>query len=129
MSNRKQWFIDRIGQRVYRNHVGCDCTICKGGYTHGIIISDPLSADYIWESESISNSEGDPLMYFDTIEQRDAFETFLKENSITYDGSIEKCVEVLVARIGIEDAPSIVLFQKIAKNYLNIQNIANEKSK
>jgi hypothetical protein len=123
MSNRKQWFIDRIGLTVYRNHVGCPCDICKDGYEDGVIISDPLSADYLWESESISNSEGDPLMYFDTIEQRDAFERLLKENSITFDGPTEKCVEGLVALVGIEDASAIHLFQRIANNYLKIKSV------
>jgi hypothetical protein len=109
--------------------MGCPCDICKNGYEYGAFILDALSADYLCEMEATRNREGDPLMYFDTIEQRNTFEQLLKEHLITYDGPIERCIEGLVERVGIEDASSIVLFKKIAKNYLNIQNIANEKSK
>ena len=29
IENRKQWFIDRIGKRVYRGQTSCQCETCK----------------------------------------------------------------------------------------------------
>lgn len=123
MNERKQWFLERIGKRVFRNHVGCPCDICESGYEYGVVIDDALSADYLCEVEATGNHEGDPLMYFDTIEQRNAFEQLLKEHTVLYNGPIERCIEGLVMKVGIEDASSIAIFQRIAKNYFNIQKI------
>jgi hypothetical protein len=101
--------------------VGCPCDICESGYENGVVIGDALSADYLCEMEATGNREGDPLMYFDTIEQRNVFEQLLKEHSIVYDRPIERCIEGLVVKVGIEDASSIAIFQRIAKNYLKLQ--------
>ena len=77
---RKQWFIDRIGKRVYRNKTSCDCATCERIYTDGIIISDSTHADYIFDCECIYNAEGNPLKYFDTLEERNVFEKELQKN-------------------------------------------------
>lgn len=44
---RKQWFIDRIGKRVFRPPVKCQCESCKDGHINGILISDADHADYL----------------------------------------------------------------------------------
>ena len=127
MTERKQWFIDRIGKRVYRNKIVCPCVVCKTVYNYGITIADTLSADYMCEIEATSNSEGEPLMYFDTIEQRDAFEEILKDYQIEPDTTISRCIEGLTQKVGLQDASAIHLFQKIVKNYLKLKTIDNEK--
>lgn len=71
---RLQWFIDRIGKRVYRNKTSCECQPCAEVYANGLIINDELHADYLCDLEGLSNYEGRPLGYFDTIEERDEFE-------------------------------------------------------
>lgn len=49
---RKQWFIDRIGKRVYRPPVRCDCQTCIDGHLNGILICDETHADYLHSCES-----------------------------------------------------------------------------
>lgn len=48
---RKQWFIDRIGKRVYRDATSCKCPICKSGGEHGVFINDKLHALYLQDCE------------------------------------------------------------------------------
>lgn len=48
---RKQWFIDRIGKRVYRPPVTCKCQSCVDGHINGILISDETHADYLHACE------------------------------------------------------------------------------
>ncbi len=78
---RKQWFIDRIGKKIYRNKTTCDCAICESVYKNGLTVSDEMHADYVHECESIYNYEGTPLKYFDTIQERDVFEQGLKKEA------------------------------------------------
>lgn len=73
-TERAKWFNDRIGKVVYRNKTSCDCETCEDACENGLTITDEVHADYIRELESIYNYEGSPLKYFDTIEERDAFE-------------------------------------------------------
>jgi hypothetical protein len=47
------WFIDRIGQRIYRlTNTKC-CTRCDNVYANGLIIYDKDHAEwlYCWQSE------------------------------------------------------------------------------
>jgi len=69
-----QWFIDRISKRIYRNKTTCKCGVCAHVYTDGLVVDDELHANYLYDCVGISNHEGFPLQYFDTIEQRDEFE-------------------------------------------------------
>lgn len=43
-----KWFKNRIGKRVYRNDVSCDCTDCKNVTVGGLIISDDQHAEYLY---------------------------------------------------------------------------------
>ena len=56
----KQWFIDRIGQRVYRTDASCSCEVCKKIGEVGLIISDDLHAQYLYDCQNELN-----LYYFD----------------------------------------------------------------
>ena len=64
-NNRLQWFIDRIGKRVFRNNNGCACVGCKDVYEHGLVITDKFHADYLCDTEGDYNAGGDLLRYFD----------------------------------------------------------------
>lgn len=75
--DRKQWFIDRIGKRVYRNSTHCNndkCIPCKNVYKNGIVITDKQHATYLYDIECDYNREGKPLRYFDTLEEMLEFE-------------------------------------------------------
>lgn len=48
---RKQWFVDRIGKRVYRCPIKCQCDSCKNGHINGILIQDYEHAIYLHLAE------------------------------------------------------------------------------
>jgi hypothetical protein len=79
ITEREQWFLDRVGKRVWRNKNYCDCNTCDVVYTKGLMITDSLHAGYLWAVEGDYYREGFPLKYFDTPEERDAFELTLKK--------------------------------------------------
>ncbi len=74
---RNQWFLDRVGKRVYRNKTTCDCLTCENVYKKGIVITDETDANYLHSIEVDFTASGDPTHYFDTIEERDTFEKTL----------------------------------------------------
>lgn len=53
---RQQWFLDRIGKRVFRESNGCPCITCKKNTKNGIIILDEEHAIYMHDMECISNN-------------------------------------------------------------------------
>jgi len=71
--DRKQWFISRIGKRVF-NTSFCDCIICQSFYESGTIIHDEFEAIATYGFESDLQAEGTKLKYFDTKEERTAYE-------------------------------------------------------
>ena len=66
---RCQWFIDRIGKRIYRTKTSCDCKTCTRVYNEGLVIEDKFHATYV---SDISGEEG--LKYFDTLKERNQHE-------------------------------------------------------
>ena len=78
LSEREQWFLDRVGKRVWMNKTICKCPACIYYYNNGVIIS-LLNAKYIYFKELLYNRDGIPMKYFDTPEERDAFELTLKK--------------------------------------------------
>ena len=62
---RKQWFLDRIGKRVFRGETSCQCEICKRVSNEGLIITDELHAIYLYDIEGMYNAEGHNLTYRD----------------------------------------------------------------
>jgi|GEM_PF-3329720 len=74
VNERLQWFLDRIGKRVFRNHAGCPCVICKKVYEQGFVIVDASHAEYVHDNEADYAASGHPLRYFDTKEQALAYE-------------------------------------------------------
>lgn len=62
--NRKQWFIDRIGKRVYRGMVSCPCESCQKAGKEGLVISDNDHANYLYDRERELG-----LKYYDSLEE------------------------------------------------------------
>lgn len=54
---RKQWFIDRIGKRVFRETNGCKCETCKRITNEGLVIFDKQHASYLFDVEGMSREE------------------------------------------------------------------------
>lgn len=52
MGHNLQWFIDRIGKRIYRGETTCPCDVCKGVHKHGLVISDKLHARYLYDCQN-----------------------------------------------------------------------------
>jgi len=71
--DRKQWFIDRIGKRVF-NTLFCDCQTCQSYYEAGTIIHNKFEAIVLFDTESDLQAEGTKLKYFDTKEERTIYE-------------------------------------------------------
>jgi hypothetical protein len=70
MQDRKQWFIDRIGKRVYRDANGCSCEVCKQIRDVGLVIIDKMHANYLYDMEAMSNNPQEsnhPFKYRDVI--------------------------------------------------------------
>lgn len=67
-SERQKWFLERIGERVYRNHYNC-CEHCERVYKDGLIITDGTHATYLYDIECESAIAGNPIHYFDTKEE------------------------------------------------------------
>lgn len=65
-----KWFKDRIGKRVYRTGTSCDCEICNCVVSQGLIIKDNIHAMYLNDIYHDFNAEGDYIMYYDTLEER-----------------------------------------------------------
>lgn len=63
---RKQWFLDRIGKRVFRNKTSCECGVCANVSKKGLIISDEMHAEYLFDIEGSYTHDGYPLRYFDS---------------------------------------------------------------
>lgn len=66
LSEREQWFRERIGKRVFRNDYGCHCSVCEAVLKNGLIITDEFTADYLYDCETDFAGEQVPLRYFDT---------------------------------------------------------------
>jgi predicted metal-binding protein len=78
---RKQWFLNRIGKVVYRSEVTCGCEHCKDVYNNGLTVGDKDHADYLYDWECITSIDYPklPVRYFDTIKQRDEYESKIKQ--------------------------------------------------
>jgi hypothetical protein len=56
MTHDLQWFIDRIGKRVFRDKdissYICSCDICKNIFEKGLIILDKEHAQYLFDVQN-----------------------------------------------------------------------------
>lgn len=60
MTDREQWFINRIGKRVFRETNGCPCEVCKNVTDKGLVIADKMHALYLYNIEGVYNIESEP---------------------------------------------------------------------
>jgi len=54
----KEWFIERIGKRVYRDDTGKCCLICDKIVRRGLIVLDKLHAEYLAMIDMDFGAEG-----------------------------------------------------------------------
>lgn len=65
---REQWFLDRIGKRIYRENNGCPCEVCQKITDTGLIIADEMHASYLNDVEAMYNAESEhKLKYTDNV--------------------------------------------------------------
>ena len=50
----KQWFINRIGKRIYRKNNICNCRICVHVHEEGLIIIDENHATYLYDCQEMN---------------------------------------------------------------------------
>lgn len=62
----KDWFVERIGQKIYRDDNGCDCHVCKTIERVGLVIHDELHAQYLHD---VHTEMG--INYYDTKKEKD----------------------------------------------------------
>jgi hypothetical protein len=67
-NERKKWFLDRVGKKIYRDKIFCDCSVCKRVENEGVFVLDKNHALYLLDIESISNDPTEsnhPIKYRD----------------------------------------------------------------
>jgi len=63
MTNQKhnqEWFISRVGKKVFRTEASCQCDVCKEVGKFGLIIVDEFHAKYLYDCQNELN-----LYYFE----------------------------------------------------------------
>lgn len=63
MTNQKhnqEWFISRVGKRVFRTESSCQCDVCKEVGKFGLVIADEFHAKYLYDCQNELN-----LYYFE----------------------------------------------------------------
>ena len=66
----KDWFLERVGNRVYRDDNGCDCNVCKSVMIHGLIIHDEHHASYLYDVQNELN-----VNYYDSKKEKNESST------------------------------------------------------
>jgi hypothetical protein len=59
------WFKERVGKKVFRNESSCKCIVCTFNFKNGLIISDELHAQYLFDIQNELR-----LNYFDEPKKR-----------------------------------------------------------
>ena len=62
MTQSLEWFKDRVGKRIFRDHHEC-CTDCTEVAENGLIISDEQQAEYLFDIQNEFGAEGFELNY------------------------------------------------------------------
>lgn len=61
----KEWFLDRIGKRIYRDANTCPCSTCASILENGLMVSDENHADYLFHTDISFANESTFLNYRD----------------------------------------------------------------
>jgi hypothetical protein len=77
-NERMSWFLKRVGKRIFRSETSCSCEMCSHVRQRGLVVVNGIHADYLCNIEAEYNIDGDPLRYFDTLDEVAEFE---KNNS------------------------------------------------
>lgn len=62
---QKEWFIERIGKRIYRDPTTCPCHHCKDISENGLVVGDEQHAGYLADCDMEFGAEGEFLNYRD----------------------------------------------------------------
>ena len=60
MKHPLEWFLDRIGKKIYRSNNFCECNICLAVFKRGLYIIDKDHAQYLF---NVQNETG--LIYYE----------------------------------------------------------------
>lgn len=74
MEKNFDWFLERIGIRIYPSGYPCQCDSCKKYHENGFVMRDEMEADYIYSERSELAAEGVKVEYFDSKQERDKYE-------------------------------------------------------
>lgn len=66
MDQSQEWFIERIGKRIFRDDNQCPCHHCKEITITGLVIHDRQHAIYLADIAADTAAEGTILNYRDT---------------------------------------------------------------
>lgn len=69
ITEREQWFLNRIGKRVYVNKPIHSCEKCQKAFNQGYLITDARAAIDLAETEELYAAEGTFIKFFDTKEE------------------------------------------------------------
>lgn len=58
--HNKEWFINKIGKRIFRNENDCNCNSCLNVFKKGLIVNDHTHANYLYDVQNEMN-----IHYFD----------------------------------------------------------------
>jgi len=50
--HKLQWFLDRIGKRIYRRGGACRCEHCQKVLKEGLIVRDRQHANYLFDCQN-----------------------------------------------------------------------------
>lgn len=58
--HKLQWFIERIGKKIFRTKSKCNCMVCTDVFKNGVIVADKSHAQYMYDCQKDLD-----LYYFD----------------------------------------------------------------
>jgi hypothetical protein len=47
-----EWFLSKIGRKIYRDKVSCPCNHCKSGEESGIGVFNKMHAQYLFDCQN-----------------------------------------------------------------------------
>jgi hypothetical protein len=70
-TNRKNWFIKRVGRKIYRTHLPGGSPADKEVYKCGQVILNKMHAEYLYQREKSWQQIGWNVIYFGTWDERE----------------------------------------------------------
>ena len=58
--HKLEWFIERIGKKIYRTKSQCNCMVCTNVFKSGVFVADKSHAQYMYDCQNDLD-----LYYFD----------------------------------------------------------------